>query len=32
MSKTIELARRLERLHINDMYKSDFLLDLGQDR
>ena len=24
MSKTIELARRLERLHINNMYKSDF--------
>ena len=24
MSKTIELARHLERLHINNMYKSDF--------
>ena len=24
MSKTTELARHLERLHINNMYKSDF--------
>ena len=24
MSKTIELARHLETLHINDMYKTDF--------
>ena len=24
MSKTTELARHLERLHINSMYKSDF--------
>ena len=24
MSKTVQLARRLERLHINNMYKSDF--------
>ena len=24
MSKTIELARHLETLHINNMYKSDF--------
>ena len=24
MSKTIELAKHLEKLHINNMYKSDF--------
>ena len=24
MSKTLELARHLETLHINDMYKTDF--------
>ena len=24
MSKTVELARHLETLHINNMYKSDF--------
>ena len=24
MSKTVELARQLEMLHINDMYKNDF--------
>ena len=24
MSKTIELAQHLEKLHINNMYKSDF--------
>ena len=28
MSKTIELARHLETLHINDMYKTDFYLSL----
>ena len=24
MSKTVELARHLEKLHINNMYKTDF--------
>ena len=28
MSKTIELAKHLEKLHINNMYKSDFYLSL----
>ncbi len=32
MSKTVELAQHLQKLHINNMYKNDFYLDVGQDR
>ena len=28
MSKTVELARHLDTLHINNMYKNDFYLSL----
>ena len=32
MSKTVELARHLSTLNINNMYKTDFYWQLGQDR